>query len=339
MEEKMGGASSTARTNVATKTVVEALTENIMNCHANSIVTQRFVVTGSFNVISGVKQVQHMVLSSSCWQSAENIAELQQSVSNALKQAARSQSVSVLGVLGKSDSEVDAFISNEVTQKITQRTVQNIVNSSNMMQEIVIEGDQNIVDNVSQEQTAKIVFDNAQEALNGLTSVQAIENAAEQESAATQTNFVAEIVDSVLGGLGGLMLTWIIVAAVALVGGFVLGPKKLIGVFVGECEDESGGEDESGSEDENEGAKKSETADEVERVRRNTREHEDQERIQQEIYAKAEKELAKREKQKEINERAERELAAIDRLKPTGPEYRKSNQTPADKMAEDFYNG
>jgi hypothetical protein len=235
----MGGASSKASSTIKTRSAVEALTENIMNCQANAFVTQRFVVSGNYNVISGVKQVQYMKLSSSCWQDASNIAEMQQSVANALKQVARSQSVSVLGALGKSDSEISSYITNEVTQKITQRTIQNIVNDSNVTQEILIEGDRNIIDNLSQEQTANIVFDNAQKALNTLVSVQTIENAADQEAEATQTNFVAEIIDSVFGGIGSLMLTWVIVAAIALFGGFVMGPKKIAGLFVKECDESS----------------------------------------------------------------------------------------------------
>lgn len=236
----MGGSSSKTNTNIATSLAVEAVARNIMNCQSNTNINQRFVVSGNYNVVKNSKQVQNIKLSAACSQDAKNIANLQQSVSNAIKQAAESQSVSVLGALGKSNAETNLFIENEVKQTITQENIQNIINSSNAMQEMIISGNNNIVDKFEQSQTFDIVYKNAQKALNKMKSVQVIENAADQSSKATQTNFISDIVDSVFSGLQGFGLLWVIVivAAIIFLGPVILKGGPLAGMFASEEEED-----------------------------------------------------------------------------------------------------
>lgn len=221
-----GGSSSTAKTNIATSSVVDAVARNIMNCGSNSVITQTFAITGDYNVVKDTKQVQNIKLSSDCSQDSKNIADLQQAVSNAIKQSAEAQNVSVLGALGSADSDTNTVISNDVRQHITQENIQNIVNNSNAKQEIIISGNHNIVDNFSQEQTYEIVYQNAQQVVNQMKTVQTIENAVDQESKATQTNPVSDIIDSVFGGLQGFGILWVIVAVAVIV---FLGPVILKG--------------------------------------------------------------------------------------------------------------
>jgi len=192
-----GGSKAKNTTNVKTKSIVEAIAKNIMECKSNVLVKQSFIVSGNYNIIKNSKQVQYVKLSTSCGQNAQNIANIQQSVTNAIKQTAKSQSVSLIGVLGKSNSEVDANIENEVRQKINQETITNIINNSNATQELIISGDNNIIDNFNQSQTFDIIYDNTQKVVNKLSSVQAIDNSSNQSSEATQANPVSQIIDSV----------------------------------------------------------------------------------------------------------------------------------------------
>jgi len=218
----MGGSSSKATTNVKTKLAVDLVAQNIMNCTSNSVVKQRFVIVGDYNIVKNVKQVQNIKLSVKCAQNNKNIADLQQSVANAIKQAAHSQSVSVLGALGKSSADVDLTIDNEVKQTINQQNIINIINKSNAEQEFIIRGDNNIVDNFSQEQTMSIVYKNVQQVINQMKSVQVIENAASQKSKSKQTNFISDIISSVFSGLQGLVLLWVILIVAVL---YLLGPQ------------------------------------------------------------------------------------------------------------------
>jgi hypothetical protein len=225
-----GGSSTTNKTNIATKLAVSAVANNIMNCTGNTSVTQSFKIKGDYNMFQGVKQVQNIKLSSSCAQDSKNIANLQQSVANAIKQAATSQSVSVLGALGNSDSDNDTIISNEVSQAITQNNIQNIVNNSNAQQEMIIAGNHNIVNDFSQTQTFDIVYNNAQKLINTMQSVQAIENAADQTAVSTQTNFVSDILDSVFNGLQGMGLIWLGVFAIVAFVAVKFGPEFMLGM-------------------------------------------------------------------------------------------------------------
>jgi hypothetical protein len=238
-----GGSKSITTTSIATKAAVEAMAQNIMNCRSNASVIQSFVVSGNYNVVQNVKQVQNFKLSSSCSQDTKNISELQQSVSNAIKQAAEAQSVSVLGALGSSRAEVNTYIDNEVSQKITQQTIQNIINTTNAQQEMIISGNNNIINNFEQSQTLELLYENCQNVLNELKSVQAVDNNVTGNSKATQTNFISDIVSSIFDGIQGLGILWVIVIVAALgVFGWVMingGPLKAIfgksGGFEGGC--------------------------------------------------------------------------------------------------------
>lgn len=213
----MGGSSSKTNTNVSTKLAVEAITNTIMNCTSNSLISQKFLIEGNYNVVTNFKQVQNFKLSTECTNNAQSIANLQQSVAQAIKAASESQSVSVLGVLGGSNSETNVDISTEVSQKITNNTITNIINNTNAEQEAIIRGNHNIIDNFSQEQTSEILSKNAQKALNKLTSVQSVSTQVDATSKATQTNFISDIVDSVFSGLQGFALIWVIVIVVAII--------------------------------------------------------------------------------------------------------------------------
>lgn len=220
------GSSSSTTTNIATKAAVDVVVKNIMNCTSNTTATQEIAITGNYNNTNGITQVQYMSLSGNCSQSAQNMQDLQQSVAAALQSAASSQSVSLLGVLGKSSSDINQSISNEVSQKLTSQTIQNIVNNTNAQQKLFITGNNNIVSNVSQTQTANILQNNVQNALNQMTSVQAIENAAKSTATSTQTNFVSDIISSIFSGLTSLSFLYILVVIAAII---FLGPKLLEG--------------------------------------------------------------------------------------------------------------
>ena len=147
------GSSSSTKTSVISRNVANALAQNIMNCKGSQLIKQEFIISGNYNVVKNTKQVVFLQLSSSCSQDVNNMADIQQSVSNAIKQTAEAQSASLLSVLGGSSSKVDTAIQSDIEANITQETIQNIVNSTNAAQTIKISGDNNIVDTFSQEMT------------------------------------------------------------------------------------------------------------------------------------------------------------------------------------------
>lgn len=216
----MGGTSSSNSTKIDVSAAVTLLSQNIMNCASNTMASQELVVSGNFNVVDG-RQMQTLHLSATCSQNAQNIADLQQQISTALKAAAEAQSTALLGALNSTSSDVSTMITNDVKQNITQQTVANIVNSTNLQQKILISGDRNIV-NFSQEQTAQLVFTSCQDVINNLKSVQTMNNALDTSSSATTKNPLAEVVDS-LGNMFKINGWFIvIIAGIAII---FLGPK------------------------------------------------------------------------------------------------------------------
>lgn len=218
-----GGSKATTINNVSTRAAIKLVADNIVNCTSNTYIPQTFTISGNYNAVSGVKMIQAVKFSDDCSQDAKNISELQQAVSTALKAAADSQSVSVLGALGSSRAEVSNYIDNEVSQTITQRNISNIVKNTNAVQEFTISGNNNIVSDITMEQTADFAFKGAQSVLNQMKSIQTIENAASGGASAKQTNFISDIVDSIFSGLSDLANAWVIlVIAVIGIGAYVV---------------------------------------------------------------------------------------------------------------------
>lgn len=234
------GSTSTTKASVITSNAVNALAQSIMNCKGNQMVQQTFTISGNYNVVTNTKQVMAMKLSSDCAQSVNNMADIQQSVAAAISQSATSQSASLLSVLGGSRSDAETYIKNDVVANITQQTVQNIVNTAMAQQAIVISGNNNIVNNFSQEMTLQIVQNNCQDVVNKLETVQKLNNVAKNESSAKSTNFVSDIIDSVFSGLTGFGMLYVIIIVVVvaafaylLKGGFGSVSSALSGVADG----------------------------------------------------------------------------------------------------------
>lgn len=220
----MGGGGSKSETNItaSTKSIVEAMTKNIMNCQSSGFVTQRFVLSGSYNVIKDFKMVQNFKLSKDCVNNAQNLNDIQASVATAIKQAAEAQGDAVFGAFSSSKAEANTLIENEVRQVITNETITNLIDEVNALQEAIISGNNNIFENFSMEQTTELVMQASQEVLNQLKSVQVIKNNAEQETKSTQTNFLTDIVKAVTDMITDIGLGYVfLLVVVVIVGGVV----------------------------------------------------------------------------------------------------------------------
>ena len=220
----MGGGGSKSKTviDVSTKSIVEAMTKNIMNCKSSGMVTQRFILSGSYNVIEKYRMVQNFKLSKECVNNAQNLNDLQASIANAIKAAAEAQGDAVFGALSSSKAEATTMIENEVKQVITNENITNMIDDVNALQESIISGNNNIVKEFSMEQTTELVMMASQEVLNQLKSVQAIQNQAESGTKSTQTNFISDIVKSITDMVTDLGLGYVfLLIVVVIVGGVV----------------------------------------------------------------------------------------------------------------------
>lgn len=218
-----GGSSSQASTQIANKSVVNAMTSSIMNCSGGTNARQTVLVQGNFNDVSKIKQGMAIKFSMSCGQDITSLTSIRQSVADAIKQASAAQSESVLGAITNSDSSTNLKIDTEVAQNITAETITNIVVQANNAQEVIIQGSNNIVHDIDQSISMSILADACNKVLSKMESVQAISNESEQKAEATQTNPISAILDSVFGGLQGLGAVWsMIIIAAMCVGAYVL---------------------------------------------------------------------------------------------------------------------
>lgn len=229
----MGGSQSSASTTIDTTLATKILSQAIMNCASSSLVAQTFLISGNYNVVKNTKQVQAVQFNTSCQQTAQNTADLQQQLTTALSQAAEATGSGVTSVLGASSSDVTSVIKQDVETSITQQTIQNIVQSCVTQQNITISGNNNIVDTFSQEQTMSIVQSNCQNAINSLKTVQTLNNEVSQKSTAVTTNPISDIINSVGGLLTGIGMIWAAIAIAAIVAMAYVGPG-LLRAYMGE---------------------------------------------------------------------------------------------------------
>ncbi len=228
------GVSSESTTDIYTSNIVEALSKSIQNCSGNTMINQKVVIRGNYNVVKNVRLVQGMKLSTNCALDDKNVAAAQQAVENAIKQQSEAQTVALLGALSKADSETNTKIRNEVKAVINRETIQNIVNNFNTMQEFYLDGNSNIVEDITMEQSMEVLHANCLAAVSKISSVQDIMNKTNQLAKNTQTNPISEVIGSIgsiFTTIGGL---WTIVIIVALiVGGYIIINGGFIGALFG----------------------------------------------------------------------------------------------------------
>lgn len=219
----MGTSSSKTSTNIYTKNVANALSRSIQNCTGTTAINQQVTIRGNNNVVRGVRLVQGMKLSNKCSFDQKSMQEIQATVENAIKQQAEAQNVALMGALTSSSSVSETDIHNEVVATITQESVQNIVNDFNAKQEFFLDGNSNIVEDITMEQSMEILNEGSMKLINEMSVITKMNNAVDQTAKSTQTNPVAEILETlgdIFTELGGL---WTIIIVVALViGGYVL---------------------------------------------------------------------------------------------------------------------
>lgn len=230
-----GGSTSSTSTTVTSKNIVESLAKTMMNCSSSGAFTQSVTIIGNYNVVKRVRMVQGIMLSSSCASEEKNVSETQNAVINAIKQAASSQSDSILGALTKSDSSTNTRIENEVRSVINRESIMNIVNSVNATQQFYLNGNSNIVDDITFDQSMQLVYDSCQSTLTQIKSFQQATTSAESSATSTQTNVISDVVKSVtgfftnLGMMGTLIFIVFIVAGVFLA--YKFGPGFITNLF------------------------------------------------------------------------------------------------------------
>ena len=192
-----------------------------MNCRANGVVTQNITVSGNYNTVSGVRQVQIFKLSNDCSQDIKNDLDFRTSVEEALKQDAEAMSPGLIGAIGGTNAFVTAQMKKELETFFSDTNISNIISEVDSRQIINVSGSNNVVTNINQEQTAEILQQSLQKSLMELKSIQDLKTKMDQRAKALTKNPISEVIDSVFSGLQGLLKYWaLIILGVLFIGVF-----------------------------------------------------------------------------------------------------------------------
>ena len=192
-----GGSKTKNKSEVVNDFVSKSIAETIMNCNNQSSVSQRLDIRGNYNVVKGVDMKQAFSLSSQCFQDSQVMNKMVNDMANSVKQAADSQNIALLGALSKSQAEVDNYIYNSVKNEIKSSAIQNIVNATNAEQGIGINGNHNIVENVTMNQVVDMISKNSQSVINDTDVATRAKTAVDQSASAKQENPLDAITDMV----------------------------------------------------------------------------------------------------------------------------------------------
>ena len=214
-----GGSKSSTRSTVISSLVTDIIAKNVMECRVQGKMMQDLSQTGNRNVAKNIVMRQSYTLNMECLQSSENMNRLQTEVANAVKQAAETQSIALLSVLGSSNSEIDNVIQNSVANNLTFENIQQQIGQMSMNQSIMQYGSKNIIEGVFMEQLSDTVRNAAQNITQKIDVIQKIENTNQQDAKATQENpfqFLADMFGDLMSG--GTIIIIVIVIAVIILG-------------------------------------------------------------------------------------------------------------------------
>jgi len=214
----MGGSSSKSKTDIFMETVNSSFVQSIQSCSMNSDVEQIISIKGDGNVLSNVEMNQVYTSLLTCMQDVNMVAKMQTDMENAIKSAAESQSVALLGVLGSSSSDVDTKIHNSVKNAVNVSTLTQLVNNIKAAQTIYVQGSGNTLLNINMKQVNSNIASSSQQVVANIDVLNTLKNTITQSSTAKQQDPIANL----LNGLANLVSGPIMWFAVILIGGLVV---------------------------------------------------------------------------------------------------------------------
>lgn len=209
----MGGStSSTAKSNTLNQEITNALSKTMQTCSTQISQRQSLDVSGSYNIVSGVKMLQAIKFNAECIQEVENKAKMQTDIANAIKNFAKAegQQFSATDTTAYSETNVD----NVVQRTFNNEAINTITNSVNAEQGISISGDHNIVKDITMEQTNNMIAKATQKYTTDIATELGLKNDVDNSSDAKTKNILSFLTDW-LGELGPMMMVIIVV------GGFI----------------------------------------------------------------------------------------------------------------------
>ena len=243
-----GGSKSVLASEVVTDIMSKVTAETMQDCTSNVLADQHMTIADVTDgaVIDGPVMRQSFKVNISCAVSQSMVQSLQASIATELSQQNEQVTQAVMGAINSlvgenTESDVQSAIINQLSNDITVKSVQNIVNNINMSQDLVIRDIHRdaIVKNVLLDQSVEYVMESMAKSYANTDLVIAIQNKEQQAASQKQANPIAGAISAAgtaikeaASGIGtmltGPMMSLFLLMLVILVA-YVLGKKFLGG--------------------------------------------------------------------------------------------------------------
>ena len=224
-----GGSKATSKTDIITESISNIISRNIMNCSSSAMRTQSVVITGNRNIVKGIKMINYNKLTEDCSINQSLLDTLKSKVASELEDKLKAESEGALSALGQSASEKIASIKNSVQRNITQEQVSNIIRKTNDEQVLRINGDDNIVSDISMEMTAEIMSKSSQALASSIASDLGLDSKSSTDASASNTPLknLFDGISNVISSVGWVMFVYIFIF-IAVIYVVITGIGKLI---------------------------------------------------------------------------------------------------------------
>jgi hypothetical protein len=218
----LGKSKTVQKTNIdiSTKLITSVMAEAIQNCAGKVESNQDINITNSSGVrISRVSQDGSATVTVKCNMTNEQVAKLQQDITNKIKQNANQQSEALLGAIGditgKKKTQLTSMdVSTVIKNNITAKLVQKVTTSLKGGQKINVSNSTNVaVSDIHQKLTLTGIEAAASAQIQNTSLIQKVKNNEDQEALQKTNNPFKEILDgvgdmvsSIFGGSSGIII-------------------------------------------------------------------------------------------------------------------------------------
>lgn len=193
------------------KSVTDIMVKTLQKCATFGTLKQKIVATKGAKV-SGNRMVQSISFKGSCKQDAQMIADLQDKIATKLEQEAKAVGQQ-FALMTDTSTKNSTEIRNEVNKAVNLQTVNEMINSIELSQEIIASDKGTEVTKNAMEQTAEIIADASQSILQNISTFTDIENALKQKGDAKTENFLQVFADMFSQGLYIIIIIAVIIFA------------------------------------------------------------------------------------------------------------------------------
>lgn len=214
----MGESNSKSTSDVFMENVNNVMVSSMQKCSQTSAISQIINIKGDGNVLSDIEMNQVFTSLLTCVQDVNVIAKLQSDLSAEIKSQSEAQNVALIGLLGKSDSEVNSRIYSSVRNAVNVQAITEMINNVKSDQMINIEGQGNTLVHVSMKQINNSIASSSQQVIANIDVLATIKNKLDQSSKATQTDPITDF----FNGLSKLFTGPLMWVAIIIIGGLIV---------------------------------------------------------------------------------------------------------------------